>query len=649
MARLITSGGEIRDHPTVDINSPDGITAGTVATATDLTNERSGQACFMCAGTAASTSFRQWAFTAPALGGQVFPRAYFNIVDALPSATAKIAALTTAAGGALISARLSAAGTLELWNDAAGTQIGTDTNMVVAPGVWYGIQLRLLINTGAVDQAEMLVIDDHPDTPWESISGTALTISDTHAARFRSGWVDAPGVASTMLVDDVAVNDSTGTAQNNFPGGGRVYVVSPMVVPSAASWTNCAGGTVAAATFSDYVDNLPPLGVADHSTAGHAGATAHQCRETVNGPNPFQAVGGWARAGMPFPYDTSGTATATGTAVIWFGDNAARMRRAQSFRVSGELLLESLWPGALRVGTPTDNLVVQIMSDNGGLPSETVLATATYPGASLGTTVTSAERMKYAYLDNPLPLQRDTPYWIVLSRSGPMDATNYYLETKIATDLGGEDPAVFDGANWIKSGTNWSTLDHGFKLNFSQPRPPLRLVSGLACHAQATTGTKAGTIVLSAPAAPTTSFNYGNGGAVGGTYPTGWWWTVGTPVYNPALTANSLSGPTGQVTKASVSGGVMLSFVGWQTEVGELTGGWNRYQKTADSTFWWGKRVDGGGPLLLETTDPANPVIVQSGDWAIYPEPQVVEGGDFPTTLVGVADGGGVPTGYTAV
>src|SRR3954465_10997104 len=105
MARLITSGGEVRDHPTADINSPDGITAGATATTTDTTNQRSGLACLACAGTAANTSFRQWTFTAPALGAQVYGRVYFR-VGALPASTQKIAALTTAAGGALISARL---------------------------------------------------------------------------------------------------------------------------------------------------------------------------------------------------------------------------------------------------------------------------------------------------------------------------------------------------------------------------------------------------------------------------------------------------------------------------------------------------------------------------------------------------------------
>jgi hypothetical protein len=217
MARLVTSGGEVRDHPTADINGPDGITAGATATTTDTTNQRSGLACLACAGTAANTSFRQWSFTAPALGAQVYGRVYFR-VGALPASLQKVAALTTAAGGALISARLNTTGTLELWNDVGAAQIGVDSTTVVTADVWYCVQLRLLINTGAVDQAELLVADDQPGTPWESLSGTALTISDTHAGRFQAGWVTAPGATSTMLIDDVAVNDSTGTDAERVRG-----------------------------------------------------------------------------------------------------------------------------------------------------------------------------------------------------------------------------------------------------------------------------------------------------------------------------------------------------------------------------------------------------------------------------------------------
>src|SRR3954452_14348133 len=263
MARLVTSGGEIRDHPTADINSPDGWTVGAAATTTDLTTFRSGKASILCAGTAASTSFRAWAFTAPALGAQVYGRAHFQ-VDALPAVDAEIADLVTGANANLISVRLTTAGTVQLWNEAAAAQIGVDSTTVITPGQWYRLQLRLLINTGAVDQAELLISDDGAQAVDESISGTALTVSDTHAARFRAGWLGVPGATVSMWLDDLAVNDSTGTKQNTFAGDGRVIVLPCGGSTAVGSWTNCAGGTTLT-TVPDYLDNLPPNGLADHS------------------------------------------------------------------------------------------------------------------------------------------------------------------------------------------------------------------------------------------------------------------------------------------------------------------------------------------------------------------------------------------------
>jgi hypothetical protein len=102
--------------------------------------------------------------------------------------------------------------------------------------------------------------------------------------------------------------------------------------------------------------------------------------------------------------------------------------------------------------------------------------------------------------------------------------------------------------------------------------------------------------------------------------------------------------PGGTLTKTSAAGTVDVCFLGVQVEVGDMSGGWARYQKSADSTIWWGKRVF--ADTLFETADVNAPVTVAAGDWAIYPDPQITPGQDFPATLTSVADGGGVPSGF---
>jgi hypothetical protein len=450
--------------------------------------------------------------------------------------------------------------------------------------------------------------------------------------------VTAPGATSTMLIDDIAVNDSTGTTQNGFAGSGQVFMLPCASVTAGTSWLDCAGGTTLAG-FADYVDNLPPNGQADHSTAGHTGASAHQIRETVNGPgNVSFAVQPWWLAGVPFTYDSYvSVASITSGATVNVGDNVARTRRSQSFTTQGSLQADSVSIHAIKAGTPTDNLIAELQSDNGsGLPSGTVLATGTLAGTAVQTTAALSATVKATTtrmkLDAPVVLQPNTRYHLVVRRSGAIDSVNFYSWGRSGVgDYPNELPATFDGTSWVQTGTSHATTDHAFRVTWTQPRPPLRVASMVACHAQAATGTKAGTLNHAAsgitPLPAATSFNYGNGGAAAGTYPTGWWWSSAT-IVNPVVGSFSAVSPGGTLTKTSVAGTVDVCFLGMQVEVGDMSGGWARYQKSADSTIWWGKRVF--ADETFETADVNTPIVVAAGDWAIYPDPQITPGPGLP-------------------
>jgi hypothetical protein len=296
-------------------------------------------------------------------------------------------------------------------------------------------------------------------------------------------------------------------------------------------------------------------------------------------------------------------------------------------------------------------LVAELQTDNGsGLPSGTVLATGTLAGTAVQTTLGSSGASKATTtkmkLDTPVVLQPNTRYHVVVSRSGAIDSVNFYSWGRfLGTDYPSEAPATFDGTSWVQTGTSHTTSDHGMRITWTQPRPPLRIFHVVGCHGQAATGTKAGTLGTSAltPSATSVSFNYGNGGAATGTYPTGWWWTHQISP-NAVLSTLGSAFPSVSFTKTSTAGTVDVCYMGIQVEVGDMSGGWARYQKSADSTIWWGKRVF--ADTKFETADANNPITVAGGDWAVYPDPQITEGQDIPVTLIAVADGGGVPTGY---
>lgn len=78
----------------------------------------------------------------------------------------------------------------------------------------------------------------------------------------------------------------------------------------------------------------------------------------------------------------------------------------------------TLW----KSGSPTDNVLIEIQTDNAGSPSGTILGTVTVAYTSLGTTQPSLT----SYGTASASLTSGVTYWIVVERSGALSATNYY-------------------------------------------------------------------------------------------------------------------------------------------------------------------------------------------------------------------------------
>jgi hypothetical protein len=648
MARLLTSGGgEIRDHPTSDIGSPDGFAAGVAMCVTDTTVVRSGSASIKCPGTSTDTSFRVWPFATPAAGVAVMPRIYWRC-SALPTATATVAALVTSADGALISARLTSAGLLQLWNDAGSAQIGSDSALTVEADRWYRLQFRLVIAAGAADEAALYAkVDDYQVAEETVSSATGLTISDTHAGRLRGGWVNAPGQTSNAFTEDVIVNDSTGTVQNTFPGDSGIAIARPATAGSVGSWLECSG----AAATADGVNKTPPIGIADHSTAGHTGASAHQDRVLVNTLQAMTVnISSYAAAGVPVPSGNFPNSEATGsTSNQPIGSSSTVQMRAQSFKFGQDVAVDTVTVKLVKVGSPTDNIIVELHGDSSGLPGATVLASGSLAASPLPASFTPSPPRRIVRLDTTVNLTAGASYWIVLKRSGAFDGTNYVQWGRGITN-GYPDgaPAYYTGTAWSQAGINHSVNDHLFGVFTTQPSAKVLSVSAVACHGQAVTGAKGGLLdsLVALGGATTTqkTFNFGDNVGVAGTYPSNWRWAVSASLTSTKVRYENLATLT--ITKNAGSGTnpVMCCFAGLLVEFGEPPQGWLRYIKS-DSTFWWAKRVS--GVTDFELAD-GSIVTVAAGDYAIYPEPQVVEGGDFPATLVAI-DEATLVTTYTLV
>lgn len=106
-----------------------------------------------------------------------------------------------------------------------------------------------------------------------------------------------------------------------------------------------------------------------------------------------------------------------------------------------------------KVGSPADNLIVEVQTDSGGSPSGTAVGSGSVAGTSLGTSDARTEVTFSASLTG------STPYWVVLRRSGARDETNYYNWAY------GSVYAADQDENQIKASGSWA-LGGTFALAF---------------------------------------------------------------------------------------------------------------------------------------------------------------------------------------
>lgn len=274
MAMLLVAGCEAI-LPGSGVASIDNPTAGAVtgSVTRNTTSQRTGRGCYHCDSTAgnAAASLTSWAsgFTSGA-NKVLYVRAYFAF-NQLPSSTVKIME-----SSGIASVRLTSGGKLQLFNDNAGTQVGSDsTATITADGTtYYRVEIALTLNAAGTQTESMELRLD--GTTVASTSG--LTIPSVPGA-ISFGWIAAPGANKNLLIDDIRMNDSSGAANNTWPGSGKVILMLPISDNNRGAWTQGAGAGGTTNLF-DAVNNIPPAGVADAS----ATATSQIKNRTTTNP-----------------------------------------------------------------------------------------------------------------------------------------------------------------------------------------------------------------------------------------------------------------------------------------------------------------------------------------------------------------------------
>lgn len=147
-----------------------------------------------------------------------------------------------------------------------------------------------------------------------------------------------------------------------------------------------------------------------------------------NEPRGF--VGNIARGGLDFAW----------------GHSSSFQRVKQSFYsgAGGGWEASDVWLRTCRVGTPSDNLLVELCDDSGGAPG-TLRASWSVAGASLS--MESGSWLRLAF-PTPFTLAGSTYYVLQLRRSGAASATDYF-KTRV------EEDALIDGAFASYNGSTW--------------------------------------------------------------------------------------------------------------------------------------------------------------------------------------------------
>ncbi len=267
MARLVTSGFELNALNSGGSSGPDGIAvtaAGSSPWSIVSSGQRSGgfAARYLVGATGANRGHWDFAYTAPALGADIFVRFYFKIQAADASSILTLAQFPLSTTG--LELRYDPLnGLIEFTDGTFGYP--SDLGSVVV-GTWYRVELRVRIGTGATDEVEAYL-------NGASFSGGPIT---------GKSFTDTP--LSLFCLGSDATNASP-TGRNTTPAAnadGKIVLLKPTADSAVGTgWTLGTGTAIAGNTGKTAVANTPPLGVADLA----AGSDPKQIRNASSNAN----------------------------------------------------------------------------------------------------------------------------------------------------------------------------------------------------------------------------------------------------------------------------------------------------------------------------------------------------------------------------
>lgn len=132
------------------------------------------------------------------------------------------------------------------------TYVG-DSSATLSTGQWYRVEL----DYDSVNDVQHAYLDGTDFSG--AVEGVGFT--DFESAAIRVGaFTDTPAGSTTcdLYIDDIAVNDSTGSTQNGLPGPGSVVHLHPNAAGDSNGFATVVGGTAGAANNYTRVSETTP-------------------------------------------------------------------------------------------------------------------------------------------------------------------------------------------------------------------------------------------------------------------------------------------------------------------------------------------------------------------------------------------------------
>lgn len=264
MARLWSCGFELLDAPATPKEWAVGSGAATTGTPTiSTTTKRYGAGALRINPTAA-TQYIEHQLGSGGTAKRTFHRLYLRVATA-PGAQVTVYSIGQASNPTH-QLRLNADMTLRFYDGTAAAVVGT-ASAALDVNRWYRIEIDDEDN-GASASAITGYIDgvQFSTSAITSIDTTPGGISRVRIGTFVSGTVD-------YFVDDVAVNDTTGTDQISFPGVGCIVHMQPNATGDNNFFATQVGGTAGSANNYTRVSEVTPDDATSYNETTATGTT----------------------------------------------------------------------------------------------------------------------------------------------------------------------------------------------------------------------------------------------------------------------------------------------------------------------------------------------------------------------------------------